>query len=138
MKAFTLLVIASAVLFGSPGCRSKVSAPGYRGPVVFGAVMYRTRMVLPPDAMLTVRLLDVTRVDTPNMVLAEKSIFNPGQPPLAFELPYPPTAIRRDRRTVVEARIEVAGRPLFFSATAHAVTPETVMQAQEIWVEPAR
>ena len=138
MKAFTLLVIASAVLLGSPGCRSKVSAPGYRGPVVFGAVMYRAPLNLPPDAMLTVRLLDVTRVDAPNIVLAEKSIFGPGQPPLAFELPYPPTAIRGDRRIVVEARIEVAGRPLFISATAHAVTPDTVMQPQEIWVERAR
>jgi putative lipoprotein len=138
MKALTLLVIASAVLLGAPGCRSKAPVSGYRGPVVFGSVMYRARMVLPPDAILTVRLLDVTRMDTPNVVLAEKSIFGPGQPPLAFELPYPPAAVRGDRRTVVEARIEVAGRPLFFSTTARAVTPDTVMQPQEIWVELAR
>jgi len=137
MKAIFTLVLAAAVMLGAAGCRSKSSASGYRGPVIFGTVMYQARIALPPDAVLTIRLLDVTRRDAPAVVLAEKSVSGPGQPPLAFELPYPLEAIRPDRRTVVEARIEVAGRTRFYSAAAHAVTTETVMQPQEIWVEPA-
>lgn len=81
------------------------------------------------------RLLDVTRSDAPAVVLAEKSISGPGQPPLAFELPYPPEAVQRDRRTVLEARIELAGRLRFFSVTAHAITPDSVTLPQEVWVE---
>lgn len=136
MKALALFLLAGAVLFSAGGCRSK-PAPGYQGPVIFGTVNYRARIALPPDAVLTLRLLDVTRRDMPAVVLVEKSLSGPGQPPIPFELPYPPEAIRADRRTVLEARIEVAGRPRFYSATAHPVTGETVMQAQEVWVEPA-
>lgn len=137
MKAFATYLLAAAVLLGTAGCRSKAPASGYRGPVIFGSVMYRARVALPPDAVLTLRLLDVTQRDAPAIVLAEKSFSGPGQPPLAFELPYPQEAVRHDRRTVVEARIEVAGRARFYSVTAHPVTPDSVMQPQEIWVEPA-
>ena len=137
MKAIFTFVLTAAVVLGTAGCRSKSSAADYRGPVIFGTVMYKARIALPPDAVLTMRLLDVTRRDAPAVVLTEKSVSGPGQPPLAFELPYPLEAIRPDRRTVLEARIEVAGRTRFYSATAHAVTTESVMQPQEIWVEPA-
>jgi putative lipoprotein len=137
MKAIYTLVLAAAVVLGTAGCRSKSTVPGYRGPVIFGTVSYKARIALPPDAVLTMRLLDVTRRDAPAVVLTERSVSGPGQPPLAFELPYPPEAVRPDRRTVVEARIEVAGRTRLYSATAHVVTTETVMQPQEIWVEPA-
>lgn len=137
MKALASLMLAGALLVGVGGCRSK-PASGYQGPVIFGTVNYRARIALPPDAVLTLRLLDVTRTDAPAVVLVEKSLSGPGQPPIPFELPYPPEAIRADRRTVLEARIEVAGRPRFYSATAHPVTGETVMSPQAVWVEPAR
>ncbi len=137
MKALALLMLAGAVLLSAGGCRSK-PAPGYQGPVIFGTVNYRARIALPSDAVLTLRLLDVTRTDVPAVVLVEKSLSGPGQPPIPFELPYPPEAIRADRRTVLEARIEVAGRTRFYSATAHPVTSETVMSPQAVWVEPAR
>jgi putative lipoprotein len=137
MKAIVTLLLAAVFLLGAIGCRTKAPA-GYRGPVIFGTVQYRARIALPPDAVLTLRLLDTTRDDAPNRVLSEKSISGPGQPPIPFELPYPPEAVQQDRRTVVEARIEVAGRTRFYSVNAHAVTPETVMQPQVIWVEQAR
>lgn len=135
MKTFTLLCFAGLALIGAAGCASKKATTGGNGPVIFGTVNYRARVALPPDAVLTIRLLDVSRADAPAIVLADKSMSSPGNVPIAFELRYPVRAVQAGRRITLEARIEVAGKLKFYSMTAHAVTPESVVAPHEIWVE---
>lgn len=135
MKTFALLMLAGLALAGTAGCASKKTPAGGTGPVIFGTVNYRARVALPPDAVLTVRLLDVSRADAPAIVLADKSMSSPGNPPIAFELPYPVRSVQEGRRITLEARIEVAGKLRFFSTTMNPVTPDTVTVPHEIWVE---
>ncbi len=135
MKTLLTLLLTAGVLFGAAGCSSPKVSRASDGPVVRGIVTYRARIALPPQAVLTVRLMDVTRASAPAVVLAEKSIMNPGNPPLAFELPYPAGAITAETRVVLEARIDVAGRPRFYSNETHAITPASAARLQEVQVD---
>ena len=69
------------------------------------------------------------------LVLADKSIFGPGNPPMPFEIPYSPGTIRAGQRFALEARIEVGGKLRFYSMAAHPVTLENVTEPHEVWVE---
>lgn len=119
------------------GCSSGVIAPASR-PMMTGTVAYRERIALPSSAVLTVRLLDITKADGSEVVLAERSISNPGNPPMEFSLPYPFGGIVPGRKYVIEARIEVEGRLRFFSAEPHVVTPTNAAHPHEILVAIAR
>jgi len=138
MKTLALFLFAGLALVGAAGCASKKPTTGGTGPVIFGTVNYRERIALPSDAVLTLRLLDVSRADAPAVVLADKSVSAPGNSPIAFELPYPVRAVQEGRRITLEARIEVAGRLKFYSMTAHLVTPDSVVEPHEIWVEAVK
>jgi putative lipoprotein len=135
MKHLTALLLTALALGVTAGCASRQPPGSDRGPVVSGTVNYRARIALPADAVLTLRLLDVTRPDAPAIVIAEKSVSNPGNPPIAFELPYLPGDIRAGRQIVIDARIEVAGRPRFYAEKPHPVTPDSLYRSHEVWVE---
>jgi putative lipoprotein len=90
-------------------------------PAVTGAVVYRERIALPPDAALTVRLLDVSRADAPAVVLAEQVIQPTGQVPIPFEVPYDPAQIDDEMSCTLEARIEAGGALIFVSKQAFPV-----------------
>jgi putative lipoprotein len=135
MKTLLTLLLTAGVLLGAAACSSPSASRASDGPVVRGIVTYRARIALPPQAVLTVRLMDVTKADAPAVVLAEKSIMNPGNPPLAFELPYPAGAITAETRVVLEARIDVAGRPRFYSSDTHTITPATAARLHEVQVD---
>ncbi len=137
MKTLISFLMAGMALLAVAGCASRTAGGSDQGPVVSGTVNYRARIALPPDAVLTLRLLDVTRPDAPALVLAEKSISNPGNPPIPFELSYLPGDMRAGRSIVIEARIDLAGRPRFYAEKPHPVTPESVSRPHEIWLELA-
>ena len=135
MKALTLLLFTGLTLLGAAGCATKETVTRLPRPMITGTVMYRARIALPPDAVLTVRLFDISRADLPPLVLADKSIFGPGNPPMPFEIPYSPGTIRAGQRFALEARIEVGGKLRFYSMAAHPVTLENVTEPHEVWVE---
>jgi putative lipoprotein len=135
MKGIPVLWLFAVLALALAGCSSDGGLVRPDRPVMTGTVMYRARIALPPTAVLTIRLLDITRKDAPAVVLAERSISNPGNPPMKFELPYPYGGITAKRHYVIEARIEVDGRMRFFSMEAHAVTPENAALPHEVWVE---
>lgn len=105
--------------------------------MVSGTINYRARIALSPTAVLTVRLLDITRKDIPAIVLAEKSISNPGNPPIAFALAYPFGGLAPNRNYVIDARIEVDGRLRFYSMEQYAVTAQNATESHEVWLELA-
>ncbi len=102
----TLLVTLSLVLFAS-ACTTPPRETAGSGPAVTGEVLYRERIMLPPDAVLAVHLLDTSDTDAAAEVLATQTIDIGGKaPPYAFHLPYDPEAIDSDRRYTILARIQ--------------------------------
>ena len=60
------------------GCSPSLVVPESSGPPigsrVTGSVTYRERIALPPTAVVTVRLVDVSRADAPSVLIAEQVI----------------------------------------------------------------
>lgn len=108
------------------GCASThvVPAGGGSGVAaqVTGTATYRERVALPPAAIMTVRLVDVSLADAPSPVLAEQTIPTAGrQVPLPFALAYDPAAIQPAHSYAVQVRIELDGQLLWITDTRHAV-----------------
>ena len=81
-----------------------------------GSVTYRARIALPPDAVLIVRVQDVSRAGAPARVLAEQRIDLTGQQvPIPFNATVDRDLIGKKARVTVSARIERAGKLLFVS-----------------------
>jgi putative lipoprotein len=114
------VVFAAAAVLG--GCASVVATGGGEPARITGTVSYMPRIALPPTATLTVRLVDVSRVDAPSVTLAEQVIPTTGkQVPFAFEIPFDPARIEARNSYAVQARIEDAGRLLFISDRRYPV-----------------
>ncbi len=105
--------------------RPESIAPTDAGPTsawVTGTVFYRQRVALPPETIVTVRLVDVSRADAAAIVLAEKALATQGrQVPIPFELSY--DAARIDPRFAyqIEARINHGDELLFISTESFPV-----------------
>ena len=88
-----------------------------------GTVTYRPRIALPPDAVLSVELLDVSRADAPSVTLAETRVGTDGaQVPLPFSLDYDSADVEPRNRYVVRAEIfDAVGVLLWTTDTAAPV-----------------
>jgi uncharacterized lipoprotein YbaY len=80
---------------------------------VKGTATFHERMALPPDAIFEVTLEDPSKADVEAQVLGRAMIESPGNPPIAFEIPYDASKIDLRRRYTVRARIRVGGKLLF-------------------------
>lgn len=90
---------------------------------VSGEVTYRERIALPPNAVLTVQLADVSLADTPAGIVAEQMVEPAGQVPIAFELVFDSAAIQPRMNYALQARIMVDGQLWFTTAARHSVDP---------------
>lgn len=89
---------------------------------VTGTVTYLQRVALPPDAVIKVQLVDVSRADAPAVVLGEQVMEAGGrQVPFAFEIRYAPTSIEAGHSYAVQARIEDGGRLRFINDQRYPV-----------------
>ena len=89
--------------------------------VVTGHVVFPQSPALPPGAVLTVTLADVSRADAPAQTLARQIIAPLGEPPIPFVLGYDLDSIIPNHTYAVRARVEESGRLLLTSASAHHV-----------------
>ena len=91
-------------------------------PTVTGTITYPGESALPPDALITVRLSDVSLADAPAEVISEQVITAGGQqPPFTFELPYNPRTFDPTRTYAVQVRIESDGQLLYINDTHYGV-----------------
>ena len=91
-------------------------------PTISGSVSYRERMALPPDAILQVRLADVSKQDVSATTIAETSISTAGQQvPIPFILTYDPAMIVEKHQYIVRATIMSQGDLLFTTDTQYPV-----------------
>jgi putative lipoprotein len=115
-----------------------------RGPrtpsaTVTGDVRPPAGMAVPPDAVVEVQLLDVSRADAPATVLARQNLPARGQQaPFRFVLRYDPAAVRPGHRYTVSARIRTADRLLFVSDTHNAVLTDGAPATVDVAVVPVR
>jgi putative lipoprotein len=86
---------------------------------VTGTVTYLQRIALPPDAVVTVRIEDVSKADAVAEVIGEQVIQTEGkQVPIPFEVPYDPGQIDERYSYSLRVRIEdSAGKLLFINDT---------------------
>jgi uncharacterized lipoprotein YbaY len=79
-------------------------------------------MALPPNAVLTVRLVDVSRADAPSITIAEQRIETAGkQVPFSFDMAYDRSKINERNRYSIQAEIRDGGRLLFITDTNYPV-----------------
>jgi len=106
------------------GCTSAAVVPADDGATarVSGTISYRERIALPPEALIKVQLVDVSRADAPALLLGEQ-VFEAGgrQVPFRFEIAYDPAAIDERMSYAVQARIEQDGRLMFITDQHYAV-----------------
>lgn len=103
--------------------------------VIEGSVLYRERMALPPNAVVEIRLLDVSKMDVAAEVIAETRITPETQVPIRFALEYDPAKIDQRYSYSVQARILVDGRLWFISTQSNPVLTRGHPDEVEILVE---
>jgi len=91
--------------------------------VITGEVAYRERIALPPNAVLTVRLTDVSLADAPGAVVAEQKVQPAGQAPIKFELRYDPAVVQPKMNYALQARITVDDKLWFTTDERYSVDP---------------
>ena len=112
MKAvYTLVPLAALTLAGCASMEPAKSAE------VTGQVIYRERIMLPPNAQVTVTLADTSLMDAPSKTIATQVIKGQTAPPFKFALAYDPKAIDPRNTYSVSARIEVDGKLRFITDT---------------------
>lgn len=88
-----------------------------------GTLTYEDQILLAPETMVTVQLLDEAAGDTPEALVAESVFHHPGKPPVPFTLNYDASLIQDDRRYSLRARVEEQTRLMFVSESAYPVLP---------------
>lgn len=132
------------LIFITLGCLAALSLAGCAGAsekaAVTGMVTYLQRIALPPDAVVTVRIEDVSRADAPAELIGEQVIQTKGaQVPIPFAVPYDPEKIVENHTYSLRVRIEDgAGGLLFINDTSvPVITRGSPTEQVEVIVVPA-
>jgi uncharacterized lipoprotein YbaY len=97
-------------------------APDAGTGTVTGTVTYLQRMALPPDAVIEVKLQDVSLADAPAKTIADQKItLGNRQVPVPFELKFDPAKIDPKHSYSVRATILMEGQPRFVTDKAYPV-----------------
>lgn len=86
---------------------------------VTGQVFYRERMALPPNSVVVVKLVEVSRADVKVTLLAEQRIENPASVPVLFQLDYDPDVIDARMSYAVQAQIRNTAGKLLWTTMEH-------------------
>ena len=106
---------------------------------VTGTVTYRQRMALSPNAVVEVKLFDVSRADAPAVTIAEQMIKPAGrQVPIKFEIQYDPGHIDQNHRHTIQARILEDGKLRFINTHAYPVITGANPSTADVVVNPVR
>ncbi|TGV30146.1 hypothetical protein EN811_29165, partial [bacterium M00.F.Ca.ET.168.01.1.1] len=84
-----------------------------------GEATYRERIALPPNAVLSVQLADVSLADAPAAIIGERKVAPAGQVPIRFEIGFDPQVIRPNMTYALQARITIDDKLLFTTDTRH-------------------
>ncbi len=120
MRLGLIFTVIGAALLSA--CAGSSPQAGSEMATVTGTVAYLERRAMPPEAVVTVRLQDVSRADAPAILVGEQRITMAGrQVPIPYEINYDPASIDPRMTYTVSARIEIGDRLLMISDTAYRV-----------------
>lgn len=102
---------------------------------VTGTIMYRQKIALPPDAVITVSLEDVSLQDAPAKIIAQQVIKQSGQVPIPFSISYNPMEINGKNTYAIGAKITVGEKLLFINKTSYPVITKGKPSVVEVMVE---
>lgn len=88
---------------------------------VTGTITYRERIALSPNAVVEVKLSDVSLQDAPSVTIEELTIRNPGQVPISFEIEYDSDEIDERFTYAIQVRIMEGDDLAFINDTAYDV-----------------
>jgi putative lipoprotein len=87
---------------------------------VTGTVTYRERIALPAGAVISVKLLDVSRQDVAAEVISEQKITTTGQQvPIPFKLAFNPAKIQANHFYAVRAEIKIKDKLAFTTTKSY-------------------
>jgi putative lipoprotein len=90
---------------------------------ISGEVLYRERIALPPNAILTVELADVSLADAPAAIIGKQVVDPAGQVPIKFTISFDPAVIQPNMQYALQARITVNDTLWFINDMRHTVDP---------------
>ncbi len=105
---------------------------------VRGNVVYRERIALPPEASLSIQLVDVSLADAPAEVIAEGHIDHLQSAPIPFNLKFDQTKLLPNHSYALQARISAGDTLWFINDTRHDFDPEKFEGPYEIRVVNVR
>ena len=129
MHRLLLLLLTLPLLFGcSNSVSENTTADKYNIAreeklinTVVGTVSYREKMALTPDAVINIKLLDVSLADVPAIILGELTIDKPGNVPVSFSIDYDPARIDARHSYAVRAEIHDRGQLLFTTDKSYPI-----------------
>ncbi len=123
MKYLMLKLLSISLLY--LGFVSLVACTGYSSAVgtVSGTVTHHQRVMLPADAVLTVRIEDISLADAPSETIGIQVVETKGaQVPIPFEVTFDPDMIKDNHTYSLRAYIkDGSGKFLFTSDTGMLV-----------------
>ena len=118
LAIFIMLCTAACQQEAGLNNNSSATSEGNMFETLSGEVFYLQRMRLPPDAILSVTLEDVSKMDVASTVMASTKQPLHGVPPYAFSLQYQPAMIDRKKAYSLRARVESDGQMIMTSTQA--------------------
>jgi len=117
----SVALLTLAGMFGLAPGAAVAGDPAADGKVT-GFVSYENDDDLSPTAVLTVKLVDISRADAPADVVAQQVIQTSGQQvPIAYEVGYDPSKIDPSHRYAIQARIDDQGSLQYTSDRVYPV-----------------
>ena len=106
---------------------------------VTGRAIYPPQSAVPPNSMLRVQLLDVSRQDTRAVLISETMISLEGkQPPIGFSLAYRREAIKASNTYSVRASIIAGNRLVLTTTETYPVVTRGAPMDVSVRLEPLR
>jgi len=115
VRRMTILLLSTLL---AAGCATGGEEDDTMGKIS-GSVIYLERIALPPGAIVTVELRDVSIADAAAKTLASTRFEAEGGPPYPFELSFDAGAIDERHTYALKATISLGDRLLFITDTHH-------------------
>jgi putative lipoprotein len=136
MKTSLRLLAATAAL-ALTGCgQIDLTPEGDPARVLTGEVRLGEGVSLPPDAVITVRVVDVSGTGMPPQVYGAQTIRNPGPGPVSFRVEYRAEDEILRKGLNIEARVSYGGKVRYFNLNKYVVTLGNASDTHRIYVNP--
>jgi uncharacterized lipoprotein YbaY len=132
----TRILLAAAALAAFAGCGQMEFSPAAQGDparVLRGEVDIPDATVLPPDASVTVRVVDTSAM--PPNVLGSQTIPNPGSVPVEFRVEYRAEDDLLIKGLNIEVRVSYGGKVEYYNRNRYAVSLGSATDSHRITVE---